>query len=195
MPEEPKTGETPEEPKQTGETPGGEGGEEKFDEGRAMELIRKLRAENKELTKGAKRAKELEDAEAQRATADLSEVEKHKQAATKAQADAETATRALQEATVRFEFMLAALRPGSGVDPQAAEAAWKLVEREQIEVDEKGQPKDVGKVLKELVRQYPFLAAKVESKAPNINADQAGKGAGGQTDAAKAEELKRRFRL
>lgn len=193
MAEEAKTAETAEEPKTTGEMPAGDG-DEKFDEARAMDLIRKLRTENKELGKSAKRAKELEDLEAQRAQGELSEVEKWKQTATKAEAAAQIAAEALRETMIRSEFMLAALRPGSGVDPSAAEAAWKLADRESIEIDEKGQPKDIGKVMKELVRQYPFLAAKTENKAPNINAGEAGRGDEKQ-DPAKADELRRRFRL
>lgn len=193
---ETQDGERPEaqggEPQGTGETTGSEG--ETFDAARAMELIRKLRAENKDLAKGQKRLKELEDAESQRGQAELSEAEKAKKIATDATAAAQAAQAALTEATVRYEFMLAALRPGSGIEPTAAEAAWKLLERTSIELDEKGQPQDIAKALKELVRQYPFLAAKAATTAPNINAGEAGR-ANGQTDAAKAEELKRRFRL
>ena len=197
MPEENRAAEmAADEQKSVGETPAGDGGgsDEKFDEARAMELIRKLRSENKELSKGGKRLKELEDAEAKRAQGELSEAEKAKKSATEAQAVAEAATKALTEATVRYEFQLAVLRPGSGVDPSAAEAAWKLVDREAIELDEKGQPKELGKVLKELVRMYPFLAAKAATPAPNINAGESGR-QDGKTDQAKQDELKRRFRL
>jgi hypothetical protein len=185
-------GERPEETQGAGETPETEG--EEFDATRAMELIRKLRAENKNLGKSSKRVKELEDAEAQRAQGELSESEKAKKIAADAQQVAQAAQAALAEATLRYEFMLAALRPGSGVEPAAAEAAWKLVDRESIEIDEQGQPKEIGKALKELVRQYPFLAAKAAEKAPNINAGETGK-ANGTPDAARMDELKRRFRL
>lgn len=193
MSEEILPGETPSSDQQEGETP--ETGEEPFDKGRAMETIRKLRSELKDASKGARRLKELEDTDAQRAQKDLSEAEKAKGFATKAQQEAEMAKAALTEATIRYEFMLAALKPGSGVEPTAAEAAWKLVERESIEVDEQGRPKDVMKALRELVKQYPFLAAKTEKLAPNINAGETGLRRDGAADATRVEDLKRRFRL
>ena len=194
MPDQKQDGERPEEElKGAGETPG-DGGEE-FDAARAMELIRKLRTENKDLSKSSKRLKELEELEAQRAQGELGEAEKAKKLATEAQQVAQAAQAALAEATLRYEFMLAALRPGSGIEPTAAEAAWKLVDRESIEVDDKGQPTEIGKALTELVRQYPFLAARAADKAPDINA-----GSRGTTDkaadaTARIDELRRRFRM
>ncbi len=185
-------GERPEEPKGSGETPETVG--EEFDATRAMELIRKLRAENKDLGKSSKRLKELEDAEAQRAAGELSEAEKAKKVAAEAQQVAQAAQAALAEATLRYEFMLAALRPGSGIEPTAAEAAWKLVDRESIAVDDKGQPTEIGKALKELVRQYPFLAARAAEKVPDINAGSRGTGEK-EDPGARAEELRRRFRM
>ena len=50
--------------------------EDKFDEARAMELIKKLRAEVKELSPKAKKAAELEAADAKRKEAELSEADK-----------------------------------------------------------------------------------------------------------------------
>lgn len=193
MPDQVKDGETPEETKSAVETPGDEG--EEFNAARAMELIRKLRAENKDLSRGSKRLKELEETEAQRAAGELGEAEKAKKLATEAQQVAQAAQAALAEATLRYEFMLAALRPGSGVEPTAAEAAWKLVDRESIEVDDKGQPQEIGKALKELVRQYPFLAARAADKAPDINAGSRGTADKAADASVRVDELRRRFRL
>lgn len=193
MSDEKLPGETPGNSQPAGETP--DTGEEGFDKERAMETIRRLRVELKEAGKGARRLKELDDAQAQRAQGELSEAEKAKGLATQAQQEAERAKAALADATIRYEFVLAALKPGSGVDPTAAEAAWRLVERSSIEIDDQGQPKDLTKVLRDLVRQYPFLAAKAERQAPNINAGEGKAKTDGAADGARIDDLKRRFRL
>lgn len=193
MAEEQLTGETPVDGEEVaGETPAAGDG---FDKERAMETIRKLRSELKQAEKQGRRLRELEEAETAKQQAELSEVEKLKATTAQATQAAEMAMAKLREETLRFEFMLAAMRPGSGIDPAAADAAWKLIDREEIAVDEDGKPKEIGKALKELTRQYPFLAAAKAGQAPDINAGAGGRQNGQQEAAARMDELKRRFRL
>lgn len=177
----------------TGGMPGNGNG--KLDPASELEQLRAaLRKANKEAADHRRRAEAYDAEKAASAEAELSELQKAQQKL----ADLERGKAALelerQELTAKYEFSLAVLRPGSGVEPTAAEAAWKLVDRSELEFGEDGRPTNVPKVLKELVRQYPFLAAAPKPPAPNINAGETGKGKD-QVDAGKVEELKRRFRL
>jgi hypothetical protein len=177
----------------TGGMPGNGNG--KLDPEVELEQLRvALRKANKDATDNRKRAEAYDAEKAVKAEAELSELQKAQQKL----ADLERGKAALelerQELTAKYEFSLAVLRPGSGVEPTAAEAAWKLVDRSELEFSEDGRPTNIVKVLKDLVRQYPFLAAVQKQQAPNINAGEAGKGKD-EADAGKVEELKRRFRL
>lgn len=95
---------------------------EKFDEARAMELIHKLREENKALSKDAKRAKELEDAEAKRKEAEMSELEK----AQKKTAELEAELKASKLAILRRDVAEKAGLPAALVDRLRGETPEEL---------------------------------------------------------------------
>ncbi len=65
------------------------------------------------------------------------------------------ASRAQQERILRYEAQLAASKLAI-VDP---DAAVKLMDWSALEYDEAGQPTNIESVLKELVKQRPYLAA------------------------------------
>lgn len=154
MPEEKSLGQVPEasgqEPQdvqvpQGGETPGQE--PERFD----AEYIRKLRAEAAEYRK---KLRELEAVVKQNQEAKLSEAERLQKRLAELEHEREEWARERQERTLRYETMLTAQKLGI-VDP---DAAWRLLDLKQIEFDEDGQPQNVEKVLRDLIRARPYLA-------------------------------------
>jgi hypothetical protein len=110
---------------------------EKFDEARAMELIHKLREENKALSKDAKRAKELEDAEAKRKEAEMSELEK----AQKKTAELEAELKASKLAILRRDVAEKAGLPAALVDRLRGETPEELEEdaKTLLEIIPKGK--------------------------------------------------------
>lgn len=118
----------------------------------SAEYVQQLRREAagyrkrlRELEAAVKGYEEAQMSESERLQARLSELERQY---TEAQ-------RSLQESTLRYEVMLAAGRLGV-VD---ADAAWRLLDASSIEFDDDGRPTNVVDVLRELVRQRPYLAA------------------------------------
>ncbi len=95
--------------------------------------------------------------------------------------------KAHRERVIRYEVMLKASALGM-VDP---DVAWRLLDWGALEFAEDGSPKNVEKVLRELVKAKPYLV-KATTVAPNINAGATG---GGIDEKARAEEIRRRFRL
>jgi hypothetical protein len=165
-----------------------------------LEKARKaLKEANNESAGRRKRLEELEQGEAKRKELEMSEAQKTAKAAADLQAkvaelerQAQVREREQQERVIRYEVMLKA--SGLGViDP---DAAVKLMDWSALEFDEGGQPKNLEKVLRDLVKAKPYLVKPPAQGAsgPNINAGESGRSSG-QPDAGKVEELKRRFRL
>lgn len=156
---------------------------------------RALKDVNAESAGRRKRLEELESAETQRQQAQMSEAEKA--TATAKRLNDELAARdarlaSLQEQTIRYEVMLAA----QAMQIVDLDAAVRLMDREQLEIGEDGRPTNVEAVLKALIKAKPYLvkqAAPAQGTAPNINAGAQGNRQ--EADAARLEDIKRRFRL
>lgn len=157
----------------------------------SMDEARKLRREAQQLRK---RLTDFEDREKVAQAAALTDAEKLQQRLAELETAHATAQKTHLERVVRYEVMLKANKLGV-VDP---EAAVKLLDWPALEFDEEGQPTNTEKVLKDLLKTYPFMlkpapGATGNGAAPNINA-----GASGTSEAttkAHDEELKKRFRL
>jgi len=153
MADEIEKGETPE--KEVVEQPA-QSAEEKFDETRAMELIKKLRAEIKELSPKAKKAAELEAAEVKRKEAQMTETEK----LAKELAEAKSRLRQVE----RIEMQRAA----------AEKAGLPLAYAKRLQGE---TPEELEADAKEMLDALP----KAEKKTPSLSPTNPGGAAQGET--------------
>ncbi len=106
--------------------------------------------------------KKFQDAQRAADDAKLSEQEKMSKRLDELQAalNAASAERTAVEARNR-ELALQAVvmerAASAGIAANAIGAAYKLLDKDKIDVDDDGRPKDVDKALKTLIEQYPFL--------------------------------------
>lgn len=118
----------------------------------ALDALKKARAEA-----AANRVK-LNEYERAQQEAERAKLTKEEQLVAKV-ADLERAqterTRSHQEQIVQYEVRLAAAKQGI-VDP---DAAAKLLDWSQIDYDDAGNPKNVGKLLQDLIKNKPYLAS------------------------------------
>lgn len=158
------------------------------DDGEALSLeeAKKLRREAQGLRK---RLVDYEDREKAAQAAALSDSEKLQKRVKELEAQTTAAAESHRRAMIRYEVMLQAQGLGV-VDP---DAAVRLMDDGALEFDEAGQPTNVEKVLKELLKAKPYLVKQAAQQAPNINAGD--RGNAGADAKAKEEELRRRFRL
>lgn len=148
---------------ETVEAPEKQGDE--FDKARAMALIEKLRAENKEAAKAKKRLEEYERAEAARKEAEMTEAEK----ATKRAAELEAKLKAYERSDAQRK---AAEKVGL---PPALATRLMGETPEELEADAKA-----------LLDSLP----KQEKKSPGINVTQPSNATQGETDAQKLARLR-----
>jgi hypothetical protein len=120
---------------------------ERFD----AEYVRRLRAEAAEYRK---RLREFEQAQKAAEEAKLSGEERLQKRLSELERAEATWQQERQERTLRYETLLAAQRLGL-VDP---EAAYKLLDLASVEFDDDGKPKNLEKLLRDLVRARPWLA-------------------------------------
>ena len=172
-----------------GTEPAGAGAQVASDEaGEAISLdeARKLRREAQTLRK---RLADYEGREQQAQAAALTEAEKLQKRVAELETTQAAALREHQEKIVRYEVMLKAASLGV-IDP---DAAVKLLDWATLEFDEDGTPTNLEKALRDLLKAKPYLLKPVAAPAPNINAG--AQGTKQETDVARVEELKKRFRL
>lgn len=151
----------------------------------SLDEARKLRREAQSLRK---RLAEFDAAEAKRKEQELSEVDKATKRAAELEAKLTAETKAHHERIVRYEVMLKASAMNA-VDP---DAVVRLLDMSSLEFDDDGQPTNVDKLLKELLKAKTYLLKPAETSAPNTNA----RAGNDKLDAkAKEEELRRRFRI
>ena len=145
------------------ETPEVKGDE--FDKARAMALIEKLRAENKEAAKAKKRLEEFEQADAKRKEAEMSEAEK---AAKRAQ---------------ELEAKLKAYERGDAQRKAAEKAGLPALLASRLQGE---TPEELEADAKALLESLP----KPAPKSPGINPTQPAPNAGqGETDEQKRKRL------
>lgn len=128
-------------------------------DGISREEARKLRSEAAALRK---RAKDAEAELASRREAEMTEAEKAAKRAEQAEQAARDTAERLRQANLKAEVAINATK--HGVDPALA---TKLI-REDVEFDDDGEPTNVSKLLADLVKSHPQLAAKpsVEAGSP-----------------------------
>jgi len=117
----------------------------------SLDEAKSLRSENKSLRT---RLRELEKAEQARTEAEKSEIEKANDRATAAERDLATERLARQDYALRLETASVARRLGFR-DP---DLAFRLVPAADVEFDESGQPKNIDRLLGDLVKSHPYLA-------------------------------------
>jgi hypothetical protein len=128
-----------------------------FDAARAMSTIEALRNEVKALKATGKERDDL--------AARLKEIEdKDKSEAERAAGKAAEAEKKLIEtqATLRsmaIRVAVAESATAAGIAPENVKAAIRLLDASAIEFDEDGTPKNVDAALKQLVKDFPILAA------------------------------------
>lgn len=120
--------------------------------------VTRLTVENADLRKEnasfRTRLKALEKAEEDRQTASLSDIEKRdRRIAELERENAEHLSRA-QESTVRMAVLEAAARLGF----RSPELAYRALDRSTVEFKDDGSPRNVDKLLRELLEREPYLA-------------------------------------
>jgi hypothetical protein len=118
----------------------------------SLDEARKLRKENQTLRN---RQKTIDDAEALRQQAAMSDLEK----ATKAHADMEAKYQQTQELLIAEKVQNAAHKRGI-IDPEMA----ALAIGSKLEKDENGMPTNIDKALDELIKNKPYLVPKNDAQ-------------------------------
>lgn len=153
---------------------------EQFDEARARALIEKLRPFERQASRlerelAAERAKVAEFEKAK-----LTETERLQQERDEALARTKAAEARAQERAIRADVVTAAAKLNI-VDP---DAAYKLLDASQIELDANDDPKNVEKLLADLVKAKPYLVGQTASTSP-MNPQR------GTADVAETDEQRR----
>jgi len=117
------------------------------------QLLAELRRARKEAAKYRTRLRELEQAEKERKRAEMSELERLQEDLTEAQARLAELELELTQTKLRQAVVSEAARLGFA-DP---DDAWQLLDVAAIEVDDDGKPTNVGKLLRKLAAQKPYL--------------------------------------
>ena len=172
MSDEQKTGGMPDGGAPDGGMSNGDGGQTAAAE-LAAELERvkaALKAANSESMTRRKRLEELEAAEAERAAAQLSEVEKAKRLAADAEAKAQAAEERLRTARLRNAVVVAASKLNF-YDP---EDAFRLADLGDAQVGDDGKVTGVEDALKALAKTKPHLV-KAAGTAGSLNSTEGGR--------------------
>lgn len=129
----------------------------------ALDALANARKEAAAARVDKKRLAELEEATRKAEEAKLSETEKLQKRLSDLQLAQVEAQRKSQERVIRAEVRAQAAQVGV-----APELAGRLIDYAEIEFDDEGEPKNIAKLLDNLVKQYPQLApAKATSAASN----------------------------
>jgi hypothetical protein len=126
--------------------------EERYD----AAYVRKLRAEAAEYRR---KLRELERELRRRDEEKLSETERMRMRLSELERELTQRELVLREHTLRYETMLRARELGI-IDP---DAAYRLLDLSEVEYDESGQPTNIEKLLRELVRKRPYLVGHAAS--------------------------------
>jgi small-conductance mechanosensitive channel len=126
------------------------------------EYVGRLRAEN---AAHRTRLRELEERIRAFEAAQMSEAERLQKRAEEAERAAQEAARRLRERTIRAEVRLAAQAAGI-VDP---EAAYRLLDLDQVQLDDDGEPVNIPALIARLVKEKPYLQARPGGGSPAGN--------------------------
>lgn len=128
----------------------GESGKAALDKEREARRDAEKRAKSSEAE-----LKKFRDAAQAQADAELSESEKLQRRVAELETERDAQATAQREQAIRMAAVTAAARLGFA-DP---EDAYALLDREAIEIDDAGTPKNVGKLLTDLLKAKPYLGA------------------------------------
>jgi len=145
----------------------------------SLEEAKKLRSEANSLRR---RLKELEEADRQRAEADLTETQRLQKRLDELEAERERLATAQQEQAIRMATVTAAARQGFA-NP---ELAFRLIDRSAVEMDEAGEPRNIPALLAALLKAEPYLAG--AATRPTGSADGGARGTPSTRDQAAAAE-------
>lgn len=124
-----------------------------------IEYVRKLRAEAAEYRR---KLRELENKTREDEEKKVSEQENLQKRLTEYERKEAELQQTLRTKTLEYEVKLCAVQLGI-VDP---EAAYRLLDIEQIEYDKDGNPSNIEKVVKELISKKPYLVNSMPSASP-----------------------------
>lgn len=142
--------------KPNGETPGSTTEPSAEEVKQELERLKaSLKRANAEAKEHRVKAEELDRLKAEAEAAKLSESEKTQKKLADLQAQYDATLREKQELATSAEIRVQAMQMGMD-----AKAASKLLDQGAIERDEQGNPTNVQELLKELVKEYPFLLGK-----------------------------------
>lgn len=161
--------------------------DDEFDKDRAMATITKLRAFEKDAKAKIARLAQLETAEQERATAELSEVEKlRKQLAdTQARADAAQALANAERIKTGAQAAAVALQTPF-TSSEALSDAVALGAFAELEIGEDGKIPGLNEAIKQLHKTRPYLFGAAATYAPDINAGARGAGSSSKQDVIEA---------
>lgn len=151
---------------------------EKFDEARARALIDKLRPFEKEAGRLQREKTALEAKVAEFEKSKLTETERLQAERDDALKNATAAELRAKERAVRADVVIAAAKLKI-VDP---DAAHRLLDASAIEFDDAGDPKNIEKLLTDMVKTKPWLLAATQANSGNQTNGQRGNNQTGDTD-------------
>ena len=141
---------------------------EPFDPERAKATIEAQRKAEKQAKKEAadykKRLEELEQKEREREEAEKTELER-------AQARAEAAEKAAQEASERIrqtETRASIVMEANKLNIIDPEAAYTLLDKDDLEYDDSGRPTNVSEALESLIKAKPYLVKQEETPKTGV---------------------------
>lgn len=131
--------------------------EPEFDRDRAMALIEKLRAAEKQGKADARALKDAKDKLAEYEAAQLTEQERKDKELADLQGQQFERERAVQEARLEAAFYKHAAKPDYAVaDP---DVAYAMLDRDQVEYDDNGAPSNLADLIPALLEAHPILKA------------------------------------
>lgn len=174
MPDELKSGETPQGGEQDngGQAPQGDGqGGTDVSAAEVERLRAALKAANAEAAERRVKLKELEEAETKRREAEMSEVEKAQKQAQEMKAEAERLQGELRNTQIRHAVEVAAV----GMQFHAPADALSLADLSQVQIGDDGTVTGVEDALKALVKARPYLVKPSTPAGSDINAGSRGR--------------------
>ena len=145
---------------------------EKFD----AAYVQQLRAE---AAKYRKRLREMEQALKEKEEAEMSEQERLQKRLAELEKERDALAARAREQAVSAKIAFAAQKLGI----QSSKAALRLLDMERLDFNEDGEPTNIEELLRELVKEYPFLVGTAQASATNP--------ARGQSTRLTMEDIKR----
>ena len=146
-----------------------------FDKDRAMATIKQLRAFEKDAKAKIKRLQEIEAAEEERKSADLSELEKTRKALEKLQVEHATAQTQLARARIKDAAQATATAQGMTFAPGALDDALDLGKFADLTIGDDGRVKGMTDHLRLLQKERPHYFVTIKAEPKDIGALERGK--------------------